>query len=301
MNTLELHQLRCLVTLAEELNFGRAAARLHMSQPPLTRIVADVERMIGARLFDRTTRRVQLTAVGEVFISEARAVLARADSALETVRAAVRRQTGQLRLAYTPLALQTVLPELLSALREQEHDISIDLIEQSNLDLYEALREGHIDLCFTSDPASDSDQFESYLVHREALQVMLPEGHVLSKKVSLEFGELAQETFILHPRHEYPAYYARVLDACQEAGFTPRIQHREAQQNCLALVAAGQGVLLSPAYPHFHNSPGFRRVPLENAPTGLYSDVWAVLPLASGSVYFEKLRRLIQTKAQTLP
>ncbi|MGC4045608.1 MAG: LysR substrate-binding domain-containing protein [Armatimonas sp.] len=296
MNSLELHQLRCLVVLAEELNFGRAATRLHMSQPPLTRLVADVERLVGARLFERTTRRVQLTNVGEVFISEARAVLARADSALETVRSAVRKQTGQLRLAYTPLALQTILPELLSALREQEHDISIDLIEQSNLELYEALQRGHIDLCFTNDPLEQTG-FQSYLVHREALQVMLPESHPLARKTYLAFGELAQETFILHPPQEYPAYYARVLAACQEAGFMPRVQHRDAQQNCLALVAAGQGVLLSPAYPHFHSSPGFRRVPLAPVPKGLHSDVWAVIPEATGSPYLEKLRRLIQVQA----
>ena len=297
MNTLDLHHLRCLVILAEELNFGRAATRLHMSQPPLTRLLADVERSVGARLFERTTRRVKLTPVGEVFISEARAVLARADSALETVRAAVRKQIGQLRLSYTPLALQTVLPELLSALREQEHDISIDIIEQSNLDIYEELSRGHIDLCFTSAPATEPTQFQSYLMHREALQVVLPSSHPLLKRDSLTLADLAQETFILHPPQEYPAYYEQVIGACQEAGFSPRIQHREAQQNCLALVAAGQGVLLVPAYPHFHNSTGFHRVPFTPAPLGLYSEVWVVIPLASRSPYIDKLEKLIQEKA----
>ena len=306
MNQIELHHFRCLVMLAEELNFGRAASRLHLSQPPLTRIVSEVERFVGARLFERTTRRVSLTPVGEVFISEARALLARADTAMESVRAAVRRQSGQLRLAYTPLALQTVLPEILSELREQEHEVNIDLVELSGGAQWEALRGRHVDMVFADEPvisegvegsAEGVKGFISQRLHKESLHVVLPEHHPLAGFRSLKLVALAEETFILHARHEHPQYYDRVLGSCQEAGFVPRIYHREAQQNCPALVAAGKGILLAPANPHPVVTPGFRRIPLETTPSRLCWEVWAVLPTDPGSPYLEALRSIIRTRA----
>lgn len=304
MTELELHHFRCLVTLAEELNFGRAAARLRMSQPPLTRIVAEVERFLGARLFERTTRRVSLTPVGEVFVSEARAVLARSEAALESVRAAARRQSGQLRLAYTPLALLTVLPQLLSRLREREHEVRIDLVELPAPLQGDALRKGHVDLAFADQPLEDAEgnlagSFASWLIHQEGLVAVLPDSHPLAGKRSLQLGDLAAETFLLHPREECPRYHDRLRSACQVAGFEPRIYQREACQNCAALVAVGAGVLLSPATPHPHATPGFRRVPLE-APE-LCCEVWAILPTASGSAHLETLRTLILERAAPLP
>lgn len=299
MNLLDLTHCRYLVILAEELNFGRAAARLHISQPPLTRMVAEVERLVGARLFERTTRRVRLTPVGEVFVAEARALLLRADSALENVRAAVRRQSGQLRLAYTPLALQTVLPEILSALREQEHDVNIDLVELSGTAQQEALDSGQVDMGFANESLEAQgmalEDFTSLLLHRESLQVVLPDGHPLVGTSTLRLADLAGETFILHTRDDYPRYYDRVLQACREAGFTPNIYQREARQNCSALVAAGQGILLAPAAPQPLAHPGFNRVSLEPNPL-LYWEVWAILPIAAGSPYLETLRRVVQAR-----
>lgn len=300
MNPLELHHFRCLVTLAEELNFGRAAARLHMSQPPLTRIVSDVERHVGARLFERTTRRVRLTPVGEVFIAEARALLLRVDAAMDSVQAAVRRQSGQLRLAYTSLALQTVLPEILSALREREHDVKIDLVELVGMAQREALSAGHVDMGFVAEPFTEKgesgDDFASLLLHREDLLAILPDDHPLSGKPSLKLADLAEETFILHARQEYPRYYGRFLEACENAGFTPKIHHREARQNCSALVAAGKGILLAPANHQPFSTSGFRRIPLEATPLPLYWEVWAIFPRTSNSPYLETLRAVIEAR-----
>lgn len=270
-----------------------------MSQPPLTRIISEAERFLGARLFERTTRRVSLTPVGEVLVVEARAVLTRADTALESVQAAVRRQAGQLRLAYTSAALQTVLPEILSELREREHEVRIDLVELAGEAQREALRNGNIDMGFFDEPL-ESAGFVSLLLHKEGLQVVLPDTHPLAWRGLLRLPDLADETFILHARQENPAYYDRVLKACQEAGFSPRIYHREARQNCPALVAAGQGVLLAPTtHPHV-SVPGFRRVPLE-APSALYWEVWAILPAASGSPYLKALRDVIQARESKKP
>ncbi|MFN3652243.1 MAG: LysR substrate-binding domain-containing protein [Armatimonadota bacterium] len=298
MKELELHHFRCLVGLAEELNFGRAAARLHMSQPPLTRIVAEVERFLGARLFERTTRRVSLTPVGEVFVAEARVLLARADAALENVRAAVRRQGGRLRLAYTPLALQTVLPQILSSLREREHEVSIDLVEMPAPAQGEALRKGHVDMGFADAPYDEAESeagtpgFTSLLIHREALAVVVPHSHPLSGRRSLRLEDLVEETIILHARHECPRDYDRIVEACRTAGFEPRVHPREAGQNCAALVAAGVGILLAPASPPSSAAPGFRRIPLENP--RLCCEVWAVFPASGGTAQLDTLRQLVE-------
>ncbi|MES2464965.1 MAG: LysR family transcriptional regulator [Armatimonadota bacterium] len=295
MNDLELRQLHCLVVLAEELNFGRAAARLHLSQPPLTRLLLEVERSVGARLFERTTRQVRLTPVGEIFIREAQAVIARADQARETVLAAVRRQSGQLRLAYTPLALQTVLPRVIAALRERDHEVRIDLVELPGGAQTEPLRAGHVDAGFADGPL-EIDGFVSRLLHQEALEVLLPADHRLSLRESLALEDLAEETLILHPRHEYPGHYDAVVTACGDAGFVPRVYHREARQNCLALVTAGQGLLLT-SRSHSQTPPaGLRSVSLA-APESLRSEVWAVLPVAHGAPSVEALRHALSSSA----
>jgi DNA-binding transcriptional LysR family regulator len=296
MDELDLHQMRCVVTLGEELNFGRAAARLHMSQPPLSRTVSEVERVVGARLFERTTRRVTLTPVGEVFVVEARAVLARAELALESVRAVVRRQAGRLRIGYTWLAFNTVLPQLLARLRERDHDVSVDLVELSSEAQREALAGGHVDLGFGDEPL-ELEGFENVRLIEQPFNVLLHAGHPLAASDRLRLDALESETLILHARHEQPGHYDQVLAACREAGFTPNVYHREARQNCIALVAAGEGVLLTPALSHPLLPAGLRCLPLEGAPPELRAEVWAVLPAATASPRIAALRELIRTGA----
>lgn len=294
MDQLDLHHLRGVVTLAEELNFGRAAARLHISQPPLSRLIGEVEQAVGARLFERTTRRVTLTPVGEVFVGEAHAVLARAASALETVRAAVRRQAGKVSVGYTWFAFQTVLPQVLARLRERDHDVSVDLVDLGSEALAEALACGHVDLGFAGEPLA-LPGFESARMYQAPLHVMLSVGHPLAQRERLEFAALAGETLLLHPRHEQPSYYDRLMDACREAGFTPQVYHREARQNCTALVATGQGLLLTPAGSFPHLPAGLCCLPLEGAPATLRAEVWSILPLASATPRIETLREIIRT------
>jgi len=277
MDQPDLHHLRCVVTLGEELNFGRAAARLHMSQPPLSRLVTEVERLVGARLFERTTRRVTLTPVGEVFVAEARAVLARAELAMENVRAAERRQAGKLRIGYTWLAFNTVVPRAVMRLREHEHDVSVDLVEMSREEQRSALARGHLDVGFV-DEQLELEGFECRRLLELTLNVMLHAGHPLAERDRLPFRALADETLILHAHHEYPGYQDKLLTACRAVGFSPKLQHREARQSCIALVASGQGVLLHPAGSYPQLPIGLRSLPLDDTPPQLLVGVWAVLP-----------------------
>jgi len=295
---INLHHLRCVAVLAEELNFGRAAARLHLSQPPLTRLVADVEKAVGATLFARTTRRVSLTPVGEVFAAEARAVLARAEEARRVVADAARRQAGQLRLAYTPLALQTVLPRLLAAFREQEHDARVDLVELPGAAQQEALAAGRVDMAFTDEPfggAGQEEGLQRLRLHREALSLIVPAAHPLAARASVSLKEIGDGPLILHPRHEYPDYHDRILAACAASGIAPAICQREAGQNCLMLALGGMGLLLTPTLPDRFQAVGLRCLWVET-PLPLFAEVWAVWPEKPASASAETLVRVTQSQ-----
>lgn len=299
INQLELSHLRAVVMLAEELNFGRASERLLMSQPPLTRLIADVEKGVGARLFERTTRRVALTPVGEVFVTEARAMLARMDDAMQVVSAAARRQAGHLRLAYTPLALQTVLPRLLAALREREHDASIDLMELWGDAQPEALLSGRIDLAFADGPPAGAE-FGSVCLHREPLGLLVPEGHPLAAQDAVTLEDLGTAPLILHPRPEYPDYYDRILVASSALPAPLRIRERRPGENCLALVIGGEGVLLTPGSLGGVPTPGLRRLRMET-PLPLSAEVWAAWSLSAPSPPVRALIALVQASVSNCP
>lgn len=292
INQIELSDLRAVVMLAEELNFGRAAERLSMSQPPLTRLVADVEKGVGARLFERTTRRVALTPVGEVFVAEARATLARMDDAMQAVSAAARRQTGHLRLAYTPLALQTVLPRLLAALRERDHDASIDLLELFGQAQTEALSSGRIDLAFADGPPAGAE-FGSLCLYREPLDLLVPEGHPLAGRASVTLEDLGETPLILHSRSDYPDYYDRILAASAALPVPLTLRERRPGENCLALVIGGAGVLLTPGSMGGVPAPGLRCLPVQTS-VPLLAEVWAVWSLSALSAPVKALIALVQ-------
>ena len=290
INEIDLRHLRGVVALAEELNFGRAAERLHLSQPPLTRLVAEVEKALGAALFARTTRRVSLTPVGEVFAAEARAVLARADDALRTVAEAAARQAGVLRLAYTPLALQTCLPPLLAALRTHDHEARVDLVELPGAAQQEALDAGRVDLVFSDGPLGG--EYISVRLHREPLCLLVPQEHPLAAQVSASLGDLGGTPLILHARSDYPGYYDRVLAACASVSPMPCIVERQLGQNCLALAVGGGGVLLTPSGGHWAAGQGLRLVPLD-PPLPFEAEVWAVWREGAASPRVSALRALI--------
>jgi len=295
INELELHDLRCVVTLAEELSFGRAAERLHMSQPPLTRLVADLERALGVKLFERTTRRVAITPIGEVFAAEARAVLERVEEALQNVTEAVARQSGLLRLGYTPLALQTVLPRLLAGFREKEHDARIDLVELAGEALPASLEAGRIDLAFSDEPVNEPG-YGNVLLHRVALSLAVPETHPLAARASVSLQDFGAETLILHPRHENPAYYDRIIAAFEAAGVAPNIYLRQAGQNCMALVVGGNGLLLTLTNFDCFHAPGLRSIPIEKS-LPLYAEVWAAWVEKQDSGRIETLVEIVKNAA----
>jgi DNA-binding transcriptional LysR family regulator len=262
---LELRHLRYFVAVAEELHFGRAAARLHMAQPPLSRQIQQLEAEVGVPLFERTKRRVQLTSAGRVFLAEARATLAQAERAVEEARRAGRGEIGQLTVGFIGAASYSVLPRVLQAFRAAFPDVELVFHEMTTDDQLRALREGRLALGFVRPPVADP-VLAAETILREPLLAALPEGHALARQDTVALGALAGERFVLFPRPLAPDLYDQILQLCQSAGFQPAVAQEAVQmQTVVRLVAAGTGVALVPASVQQLHQAGVAYRPLHDA------------------------------------
>ena len=246
---MELRHLRYFVAVAEELHFGRAAQRLNVAQPPLSRQIRDLERELGAALFDRTPRGVELTATGQAFLPEARLTLAQAERAQRTARRAARGETGRLRVGFVDAATHTgVLPDVLGFFRVHLPSIGLSLFEMDPVQQTEALRNDRIDVGVLHSPPADADRWlRVEPVHVDPLVAALPEAHPLAKRDRLTMSELAEESFVLFSRLAGPPLYDDIIARCRAAGFSPRVvQEASGWHTIASLVGAGLGVSFVP-------------------------------------------------------
>jgi DNA-binding transcriptional LysR family regulator len=244
----ELRHLRYFVAVAEELSFTRAAARLHMAQPPLSSQIRNLEGAIGVELFDRSRRTIALTAAGEALLSEARRLLVQVDQSVRAAQRAGTGEVGRLAVGFVPSASNSMLPPHLRAFRARYPGVELYLREMPPDDLVDALLAGGVDVGFLYLPFADA-RLELRTVSREPLVAAVPADHALAARPSLRVRDLRDEPFVLPARHRMPGLNARVLDACRRAGFTPVAVQKEVwlMQTVLGLVAAGLGVALVPA------------------------------------------------------
>jgi DNA-binding transcriptional LysR family regulator len=244
---MELRHLRYFVTVAEELHFGRAARRLHLSQPPLSMQIKSLEQELGTPLLARTQRRVELTAAGAVFLKEARDILARVSAASEAARRAARGETGELAVGFVSIADYSVLPPALREFRLRNPGIRLVLREATTDVQLRDLIEERADLGFLLAPVPD-ERLQVLPLLRERLVAALPERHPAAAgrgRVSLK--RLADSPFILTPHHMAPRLHDSIMSFCAEAGFTPRVEQEAVQmQTIISLVSAGLGVSLIP-------------------------------------------------------
>ncbi len=244
---MELRQLRYFVAVAEELHFGRAAVRLHMAQPPLSRQIRQLEEEIGLRLLERTKRHVELTAAGRVLLEEGRRLLAGAQEAVEDARRAARGESGRLSVGFVGSATYDVLPEVLRVFHRKYPKVELVLHEWSSMAQQRAVVEGRLHVGFVRPAVADA-ALVARVVQREPIIVALPEGHALADKGTLGLGALSRDGFIVYPREPRPSFADQVIQWCGKAGFTPRVvQETQELQTALSLVAAGIGVALAPA------------------------------------------------------
>lgn len=244
---LELRHLRYFVAVAEELHFGRAAQRLGMAQPPLSQQIQRLEQIIGARLFERTSRRVQLTDAGNALLPDARRLLAGAEAALLAARRAGRGEQGELRVAFAATVMFLALPEIIRAFRDRFPGVHLDLREMPTGPQLAGIKAGEIDIGFVREPEPDAE-LEIVTVMREPLRIAVPKGHPLASRATISVRHLADEPFVLFPAELAPGLHAQVMALCRAAGFTPRVVEESRElYTSVSLVEAGIGVSILPA------------------------------------------------------
>jgi DNA-binding transcriptional LysR family regulator len=297
---MELRHLRYFVAVAEELHFGRAAARLRIAQPPLSRQIRDLEREVGAALFSRAKKRVQLTHAGRAFLPEARLALGQAERARQTAQRAARGEIGRLRVGFVEAAtFSGVLPDVLAFFRMHLPEIGLELFEMSSLQQGEALREGRIELGLLHSPPPDAERWlRVERVLKDPLVAAIPRGHQLAKRARLTLRALAREPFVVFPRQNGPALYDRIIAACRAAGFSPSVVQEAAQMHTLVgLVAAGVGVALVPGSIVRLRRPGVVYRPVRDLMVDM--GMWVVWKLGEESPVQASFLSIVRDAAQS--
>jgi DNA-binding transcriptional LysR family regulator len=248
---MELRHLRYFIAVAEEGHITRAAGRLGIQQPPLSQQIRALETELDVQLFRRRPRGVELTQAGEALLTEARAVLDRADHAASAARRAARGESGRLGLGFTSSAsFHPLVPRIIREFRAASPLVSLTLDEAGTAELVEGLRAERIDAAFIRSPIGPAADLTVHSLLEEEMVVALPAGHRLAAraKTRLPLAGLESESFILYRRPLGPGLYDAIIAACQRAGFSPRIgQEAPRMLATLSLVAAGLGVTLIPA------------------------------------------------------
>jgi len=238
---MELRHLRYLVAVAEELHFGRAAIRLHISQPPLSQQIRQLEEELGVKLFDRTKREVRLTEAGKRIISEAYQVLSQVDHFISVSSRASEGAIGHLSIA-GPGGVNEILIDTLRNFANRYPGVHIELQFMNSGMQIEALREGRIDVGFVNMPINDPTLMME-TVRREPMWVAMPKGHPLAHHGRVPLTALADQQFILFARRSSPGLHDLITAACRNAGFSLMVAHEV--DNIIAsltLVTAGLGL-----------------------------------------------------------
>ncbi|MEN1336573.1 LysR family transcriptional regulator [Pseudomonas aeruginosa] len=298
---MEHRHLRYFIAVAEELHFGRAAERLGISQPPLSQQIQALEEEIGARLFERTNRRVELTDAGRLFLDESRQVLAQVDKAVLLARRAHLGELGELKIGFTSSApFTSTIPSSIHAFRKAYPDVHLDLQEMSSRQVLKALLEESLQVGVIR-PLALSDAVHWVELFREPLVAVLRADHPLAagSEDGLAIAALAEEPFVFFPRSYGTGLYDQVIALTRQAGFSPRIaQEASEAMTIIGLVSAGLGVSILPA--------SFRRTRVDGVVYRTLSDpeattaVWLVRRQNEGSPLALSFIDLVTREAASL-
>jgi DNA-binding transcriptional LysR family regulator len=243
---MELRHLRYFSTVASEFHFGRAAEKLHISQPPLTKQIQDLEKELGFDLFTRTKRSVTLTPAGQAFLVEVNRIFQQLDRAIDIGGKTSRGELGQISIGFVGSATYNILPVMLQQFHDRYPNVQIELHELTTDRQLIWLREGKIDIGLIRPPILELD-LATQIIFAESFVVALPINHHLAMAESLDLSVLATEPFILFPRELAPGLYDSIIAICQAAGFSPQVVQQCIQmQTIVSLVSANMGVSILP-------------------------------------------------------
>jgi DNA-binding transcriptional LysR family regulator len=244
---MELRHLRYFLAVAEELNFTRAARRLHIAQPPLTQQIKALEAEIGVTLIDRSAYRIELTDAGRAFAAEVSRILGDVRNAVLVAKRAARSAAGQVRVGFTASAsFNPLVTSAFLTFRSDFPGVDVTLEESHSTELALALHEGRIDAAFVRPPLT-ADGILVYPLEEEEMVVAVARGHRLARRKGIHLRELEAERFILYPRTVRPGLADTVVAACEQAGFVPKVEQYAPQlSSTINLVATSLGISIVP-------------------------------------------------------
>ncbi len=244
---MEFRHLRYFLALADELHFGRAAQRLAITQPPLSLNIQQLEALLGARLFERDSKGVRLTAAGQAFRESAQTLLAQAQAARLLVRGIDAGAVGRLRVGFVGSVLFRGLPQWLTVHQAEQPGLQIALSELNSQEQIDALLRDELDLGFVHTRRVPA-QLQAVLVHSDAFMACVPAAHALARRRKVSLLQLRDEPFVLFSRRASPDYYARIVEMCGALGFYPNVRHEVRHWlSVVSLVGQGMGVSVVPA------------------------------------------------------
>ncbi|MEH3085711.1 MAG: LysR family transcriptional regulator [Xylophilus ampelinus] len=244
---MELRHLRYFDAVASALSFSRAAERLHMSQPPLSRQIRQLEEELGAELIDRANRPMALTPAGRFFHDQAQQMLQRMAEVERATRRIAQGRRAWFGIGFVPSTLYGALPELIRRMRDGHPDVEVGLQEMMTIEQGEALKAGVIDVGFGRLPLSDP-AISCETIAEEPLMVAVPAGHGFAHRSAVGLAELAREPLILYPARPRPSYADQVLAVFRDRGLLPQVVLEANElQTAIGLVSAGVGLALVPA------------------------------------------------------
>jgi DNA-binding transcriptional LysR family regulator len=260
---MELRQLRYFVAVAEELHFHRAAERLHISQPPLSQQIRQLEDEMECRLLARSRRRVELTAAGTAFLRDVRAILGELDAAVAAARRIEAGQTGRLRVNFVGSALLSIVPGTVQRFRAARPGVEVELHERPTADQVRGVHEGSVDLGLVRLPVEVPTDLRVRRVLREDTVAALPANHDLAREERVPLERLAGEPLVLFPRGQAPGFHDLLVRSLAGAHV---VQYAPETQTIIGLVAAGIGVSLVPASVRRLSLDGVVYRPVDGAP-----------------------------------
>ena len=239
--------MRYFVAVAEELHFGRAAKRLHISQPPLSQQIHHLEEEVGVELFSRIGRHIELSAAGREFLDYARSALAQVEQGVRSAQRVQRGESGQLAVGFITSMAYTYLPWVLRVFRSRFPDVELVLSEQETWSQLRALQQGRLHVGIVRGPV-DEPELSGSTVHFEPFIVALQDDHRLAGRKRVRLAALANDPFIMFPHRLGGHFYEQVMGLCRRAGFTPNVSQEAIQMHvAVGLVSAGIGIALVPA------------------------------------------------------
>lgn len=270
---MELRQLTYFIAVAEERHFGRAAKRLHIAQPPLSQQIRQFEEQLGVKLFDRTTRRVDLTAAGALMLERGRSILNDVEALQADVYQVGQGATGVLHVGFSGASTYSVMPRIVRAAGTAYPGLTVDLHgEMLTPAMERGLLEHTLDAAILRPPVS-SPEIDFRIINREPLVVALPAHSPLASDRPLSMVELTEQRFVTYPPES--VMYRMTADLCREAGFQHRVsQMAQETSTILSFVAAGGGVALMPASVRSVQLRGVRYRELEDSPHAELAVAW---------------------------